>query len=72
MVLKIKKLMNSNTKITYKKDYKNSVYFRRPSLKNLKQIYKFKNKKNFIFQLKKTIEFYAKKNKTIAVKGLDM
>ena len=53
--------MNSNTKITYKKDYKNSVYFRRPSLKNLKQIYKFKNKKNFIFQLKKTIEFYAKK-----------
>ena len=53
--------MNSNTKIIYKKDNTNSVYFRRPSLKNLKQIYKFTNKKNFNFQLKKTIEFYAKK-----------
>ena len=61
LVLKIKKLMNSNTKIIYKKDNTNSVYFRRPSLKNLKQIYKFTNKKNFNFQLKKTIEFYAKK-----------
>lgn len=61
LVLQIKKIMNSNKKIIYKKDNKNSVYFRKPSLKNLKKFYNFKDKKNFISQLKKTIDFYGKK-----------
>ena len=61
LVLQIKKIMNSNKKIIYKKDNKNSVYFRRPSLKNLTKVYNFKDKKNFISQLKKTIDFYEKK-----------
>jgi len=61
LVLQIKKLMNLDKKIIYKKDNKNSVHFRQPSLKNLNKIYNFKDKKNFISQLRKTIDFYEKK-----------
>ncbi len=61
LVSVIKKIMNSNKKIIYKRDNKNSVHIRKPSLKNLKNIYNFKNQESFIYQLKKTIEFYEKK-----------
>jgi len=61
LVSLIKKVMNSNKKVIYKIDNKNSVPIRIPSLENLQNIYNFKNNENFIIQLKKTIEFYEKK-----------
>ena len=61
LVSLIKKIMNSDKRIVYLKDNKNSVYLRKPSLKNLTKFYKFKQKESFNSQLKKTIKFYEKK-----------
>lgn len=58
LVLLIKKLMKAKNKIIYKKNKKNSVNYRKPSLNKLKKIIKIDNKFDFINQIKKTIDYF--------------